>query len=364
MFLSYVKAWSPRGASRLGDPPPGSSPLWVASAPSCWLSCLPTSAEAKGQGAPLSEDFRGGAEVSTRLWCRVSHVATTSCPESQKPQSAPCGCVASSLGPRQDVAASTGAPSLRAQRSHSGPAAPSPGSCSLRSVAHLPRPPRVQTPCRPGTQDARPPLPCASVSLGCDSVAPRYHALHLHPGSWLGHAGGMAGFPVQGPAGLPHGRGEVGRTIVEGSARACLSGTQMRSLGDPRLEGPSQQILGDVKGAVGVRGLPWPTAGAERRQRGPGVDTDGDGVGWSSAGGLCPGFTGSQRRGTSSLEAAERGGRGVRRALGPGGPRGAGLEKETGPWDPRSREVRGYGPEQGCGQQDPGPADSWPGGPS
>lgn len=187
-------------------------------------------------------------------------MATTSCPESQELQSAPCG----SLGPRQHVAASTGAPSLRAQHPQSGPAAASPGSCPLRSVAHLPRPPRVQTPRRPGAQDTRPPLPRASVSLGCDSVAPRYQALHVHPGPWLGHAGGMAGFPVQQPAGLPHGRGEVGRAVVEGSARACLSGTQMRSLGDPRLEGHSQQILGEVKGAMGVLG----SLGPQQEQKG------------------------------------------------------------------------------------------------
>ena len=48
------------------------------------------------------------------------------------------------------------------------------------------------------------PFHACQCPLGCDSVAPGYQALQVHPGPWLGHAGGMAGFPVQRPAGLPH----------------------------------------------------------------------------------------------------------------------------------------------------------------
>lgn len=146
----------------------------------------------------------------------------------------------------------------------SGRAAPSPGTYPLRSVADLPKPP-PESRCRAGLALRTPlrPLHVRQRPLGCDSVAPRYQALQVHPGPWLGHAGGVAGFPVQRPAGVPH-WAEVRWATVEGSARACLRGTRMRSLGRPRLEGHSHRILGEVKGAVGC----WGSLCLQQEQKG------------------------------------------------------------------------------------------------
>ena len=52
---------------------------------------------------------------------------------------------------------------------------------------------------------------------------------------------------------------------MEGSAKACLRGTWMRSLGHPRLEGHSCQILGEVKGAVWGC---WGSLGLQQEQKG------------------------------------------------------------------------------------------------